>query len=192
MRKLLRRLLRRGVDDQIREEIDSHIAMRAEHYREAGMAPDDALREARRHFGNTLRIQEETRSQHINHVLETIGQDIRYSLRGLLRNPAFTITAVLVLTLGIGATTAVFSVVDLLLFRSLPYAASERLVSLGMVAPIEQQEFLFGATYAQVRQGLNTVEAFTSWSGISDCDITDKNPMRARCAWKATSFRCWE
>jgi len=117
-----------------------------------------------------------------------IAQDIRIFARSLMRYPTFTIAAVLALILGIGATTAVFSVVDLLLFRSLPYSDSDRLVSLGVVAPIEQQEFLFGATYAQLRQGLHSLEAFTSWSGVSDCDITERNPLRVRCARVERNF----
>jgi len=68
-------------------------------------------------------------------------------MRGFRRNPIFTVTIVLTLMLGIGATTAVFSVVDRILFRSLPYAHADRLVSVGLVAPIEPQEFMLGGSY---------------------------------------------
>ena len=71
-------------------------------------------------------------------IHEVVVDDLRYTLRILLKNPAFILTAVLALALGIGVTTAVFSVVDRILFRSLPYPQEERLVSLGLVAPIER------------------------------------------------------
>ena len=67
----------------------------------------------------------------------TVAQDVRYALRGFRRNPVFTVTVIATLALGIGATTAVFSVVDRILFRPLPYAHDDRLVSVGLVQPLE-------------------------------------------------------
>jgi len=69
-------------------------------------------------------------------MAENLLRDVRYALRGFRRNPVFTITAIATLALGIGSTTAVFSVVDRILFRSLPYAHDDRLVSVGLTAPI--------------------------------------------------------
>ena len=88
--------------------------------------------------------------------------DLRYALRGFWRNPAFAVTAILTIGLGIGATTAVFSVVDRILFRSLPYPQGERLVFLGMSAPIESREFLLGADYLEWRAHQTPFEAMTS------------------------------
>jgi putative ABC transport system permease protein len=114
--------------------------------------------------------------------------DLRHTLRILLKNPAFTLTAVLALALGIGATTAVFSVVDRILFRSLPYPQEERLVSLGLVAPIEPQEFMLGADYLEWRRQQTPLESLTSWSGVNDCDLTDGTPVRAACAQVEANF----
>ena len=114
--------------------------------------------------------------------------DLRYTLRILLKNPAFTLTAVLALALGIGATTAVFSVVDRILFRSLPYPQEDRLVSLGLVAPIEPQEFMLGADYVEWRRQQTPLESLTSWSGVNDCDLTDGTPVRAACAQVEANF----
>jgi predicted permease len=189
MKRLLVWLFRRRrIDDELREEIDFHMQMRAELNRASGMTPEEAERASRKQFGNATLVQEDTRRIHVNAFLETLGQDLRHALRSFLRTPAFAVTVIVALALGIGATTAVFSVVDLLLFRSLPYADAERLVSLGVVAPIEQNEFMFGATYAQVRQGLQGFEAFTSWNGVSDCDITEENPVRTKCARVESNF----
>jgi putative ABC transport system permease protein len=114
--------------------------------------------------------------------------DLRHTFRLLLKNPTFTLTAVLALAVGIGATTAVFSVVDRILFRSLPYPKEERLVSLGLVAPIEPQEFMLGADYVEWRRQQTPLGSLTSWSGVNDCDLTDGTPVRAACAQVEANF----
>ncbi|MDP8980346.1 MAG: ABC transporter permease [Acidobacteriota bacterium] len=119
---------------------------------------------------------------------ESIAQDARYAIRGFLRTPAFTLTAILAATLGIGASSAVFSVVDRILFRSLPYPDDGRLVSAGIIAPLDSQEFLFGAAFLDWRDHPGPFAALTSWSGISDCDLTERNPARLRCVEADASF----
>lgn len=114
---------------------------------------------------------------------ESLGQDLRYALRGLRRNPLFTLTAVFAAALGIGSTTAVFSVVDRILFRSLPYPHDERLVSLGMMAPLDTNEFLFAENYFDWRRHQKPFESVTSFvAGSYDCDLTQANPVRLSCA----------
>ncbi|MBI2680247.1 MAG: ABC transporter permease [Candidatus Solibacter usitatus] len=121
--------------------------------------------------------------------METVTQDIRYALRGFARNPVFTLTAVVAIALGIGATTAVFSVVDRILFRSLPYPDDERLVSLGLAAaPIDPQEFLPGTDYLEWRAAQTPFAALTTWSGTTDCDLSDHHPVRLSCAAVESSF----
>ena len=83
--------------------------------------------------------------------LESVLRDVRYALRGFRRNPVFAVTAILTLSLGIGTTAAVFSVVDRILFRPLPYAHDDRLVSVGLTAPIVPQEFVLGGWYYEWR-----------------------------------------
>ncbi len=121
--------------------------------------------------------------------METVTQDIRYALRGFARNPAFALTAVIAIALGIGASTAVFSVVDRILFRSLPYPDDDRLVSLGFVAaPIDPQEFLPGTDYLEWRAAQTPFSAITTWSGTTDCDISERNPVRLSCAAVESNF----
>jgi putative ABC transport system permease protein len=115
-------------------------------------------------------------------LLETIVQDLRYAARGLCRAPVFAITAVVAVALGTGAGTAVFSVVDRVLFRSLPYPQDDRLVSVGMTAPIAQQEFLFGSDYVEWRDQQTPFAAFATMTGVSDCDLTQERPLRLGCA----------
>ncbi|MGH9630913.1 MAG: ADOP family duplicated permease, partial [Bryobacteraceae bacterium] len=124
----------------------------------------------------------------VNRFFETAGRDLRYAVRGLLRNPGFALTAIIAIALGIGATTAVFSVVDRILFRSLPYPDDDRLVSVGMAAPIEQHEFTLGTDYLEWRARQTPFEAFTSWSGITDCDLTEQEPLRLSCAQVESTF----
>jgi putative ABC transport system permease protein len=112
---------------------------------------------------------------------EILAQDVRYATRALLRTPAFTLAAVLAMALGIGAGTAVFSVVDRILFRPLPYPDDGRLISLGMVAPIAPQDFLLGYDYLDWRAASTPFESMGVWSGGGDCDLTDANPVRLHC-----------
>ena len=125
----------------------------------------------------------------MHHQLEILFQDLRFAIRGYWRSPGFTFTALLAIALGIGATTAVFSVTDRILFRPLPYRAGHQLVSFGMVAKVvDDGEFLFAADYKDLAETNTPFQSVTSWSGVDDCDITDRNPIRQRCAEVDWSF----
>ncbi|MFN7921736.1 MAG: ABC transporter permease [Bryobacteraceae bacterium] len=170
----------RDRDAELREELEFHIHARAEHNRETGVPDPESA--ARRRFGNATIIQEDTRSQRGFPLLESIAQDARYALRGFRRNTAFTVTAVCALTLGIGATTAVFSVVDRILFRPLPYPSSDRLVSVGMFTPLDPAEFLLAPDYIDWRRDHSVFESMSSWFvGGGECDLTEQPAARLRC-----------
>ena len=124
----------------------------------------------------------------IRHHVDILAQDLRYAARGFVRSPTFTVAAIFAIALGIGAGTAVFSVVDRILFRSLPYAQADRLVSLGFVAPIIPQEFMLGTDYVEWRVQQRPFESLTSWAGINDCDLTGASPVRVQCALVEASF----
>ncbi|MGA2740274.1 MAG: ABC transporter permease [Bryobacteraceae bacterium] len=117
-----------------------------------------------------------------------LAQDLRYAARGFARSPTFTLAAVFAIALGTGAGTAVFSVVDRILFRSLPYPQADRLVSVGFVAPIIPQEFMLGADYLEWRASRQPFESLTSWTGINDCDLTGASPVRLACAQVEAGF----
>src|SRR5690242_6669591 len=128
----LKFIFRRGkFQQELQEEMQFHLEMKARALREAGMASGEAGPAAQRRFGNTLLLRESSREAWGWNLLETAFQDVRYGLRQLRRNPGFTLVAVLTLALGIGANTAVFTLMDAVLLKSLPVANPQQLYSLG-------------------------------------------------------------
>ena len=121
-----RRQVARDVDD----EIAFHMLLRRESLERDGTPPAEAARLARRQFGNVTRLREDTRDMWTFPSFESIVKDVTFALRALRRAPGFTVVAVLALAVGIGANTAIFSLVDAMLVRGLPFAESDRLVVL--------------------------------------------------------------
>jgi predicted permease len=130
LRLKLRALWNRGLEQDLDDELRSHIEMKAEELQAEGMAPAEAMREARRRFGNVALTTEQTRDLHVFSMLDHAIQDVKYGLRRLRREPAFTLAAVLTLGLVIGANGAIFSVLEAVLLRPLPFAEPNRLVEL--------------------------------------------------------------
>src|SRR5688500_12421253 len=114
-------------DDDLRDELRAHLDMAIRDRIERGEDPRDAEAAARREMGNLSQIQEATRDVWGRRWLEHAAQDVRYGLRTFRRNPGFALVAILSLTLGIGANTALFQVVNAVRLQSLPVADSSSL-----------------------------------------------------------------
>lgn len=147
----LRSLFRRhDVDQELDEELRYHIEQETAAFVSQGLAPSDARAAALRRFGAIDRTKEACRDTRGVAMIESIQQDARYGARTLLRSPGFTTIAVLTLAIGIGANTAIFSVVDGILFRPLPFPDSEKLVNLTGVYPT--------GAFVAMRQQVRTVD----------------------------------
>jgi hypothetical protein len=132
----LRSLFRKErVEGELDEELRGFLDMAAEEKMKEGMSSKDALRAVRLERGSLVGSKEIVRSASWESVVETLWQDFRFALRQLRRNPGFALAAILTLALGIGATTAVFSVVDTVVLRPLSYADSSRLVMIDEWTP---------------------------------------------------------
>ena len=113
-------LARRVFDDQLDADLQFHLEQATAEYIREGLSPDDARRAALKAFGNPTDVMEDVREMSMWIWWERLAQDLRYGLRGFRRSPVFAATAVLSLALGIGATTAIFSIFNTLVLRPLP------------------------------------------------------------------------
>ena len=129
IRSLWRNLVRRkSVDADLDEELNSYLRELVEHHVENGMNRADAEKHARADIGGLIQVRDAVREERIGFGLENMVMDMSHAWRALRRSPGFTVTAVLTLALGIGATTAIFTVVRTMLLAPLPYRDSSRLV----------------------------------------------------------------
>jgi predicted permease len=178
---------RRQLDRDLEDEMRFHLAMREEKLRAAGLDAKEAGYASRRRFGNRWSLQEACREMWTFVWLEDLRQDVHYALRGMRKNPGFTAVVVVTLALGIGASTAVFSVVDPLLFRRLPYPKDEQLVSVGYLGPVDNNEFNVVSSYFDWQQG--PFKSLTAMRPGVGCDVMiGDTPRRINCYAIAANF----
>ena len=188
LRALLMRLTglfgREARDRELAEELESHLQMHIEDNVRAGMIPQEARRQALIKLGGVAQTKEEYRRQRGFPMLEDRWQDLRYGLRMLWKKPGFTLTAVLTLGLGIGASTAIFSIVDAVLLRPLPYPDAARVVELKEVSAKGRLMAVTDPNYADARARNHSFEAIAEYSGgtpstMMTTIIVGSEPVRA-------------
>ncbi len=149
------------------DEINAHIGLLAERFRGQGMTPDEAWNAARRQFGNRTALREVRYEMQTRVWLETLLQDLRYGVRVLAKNKGFLMVAILTLALGIGANTAIFSVVNAAILRPLPYPDPSRLVVLwGNVKRVRVERR--GASYPDYLDWRSQSRSFTAMAAFDD------------------------
>jgi putative ABC transport system permease protein len=185
---LIRWFRQRPTDDEMREELEAHVTMRAAHD-----GVDEAA--ARRRLGNTLRTREAMRRIWIAEWWDALSQDATFTVRSWRRQPGFALGAVLVLALGLGASTALFSALDRILFRPLQYGDADRLVNVGRTFPgverPDQSRALLpaGEYLERWKPAPAPFTAVTTSSAAGDtCDVTEQHPERLRCASVESNF----
>lgn len=155
---------RRRLYGELSDEIQAHLEEKIDELVRSGMSRKQAVATARREFGNLTWIEEESREVWQWPTIESFLADLRYGARLLLRNPVFGVTAILILAVGIGSNAAVFSLVDSILLRPLPYANQERLV---MVRDVGNSDTKTPMSYPEFLAWKNRKEIFESVGAYS-------------------------
>jgi len=161
-------LHREDLSRELDEELEFHIDARFRDNINAGMTEEVARRDARRRFGNWTLAKEKTQETNIIVTIQTVGQDLRHALRSLRKSPGFTGLAVLAMALGIGANTAVFTVVNGVLLRPLPLIQPERLFLISYmpgVGPLAGRLFMDSHDYLEFQRRTHAFERITAFQG---------------------------
>ncbi len=192
MRKWLGRLcnaIRPGrLDRDLEREMRLHVTERMEELQEAGMSAAAAARLARQQFGNYTAQLERTRDMDIAEGMDAMLRNVRLSLRGLAKSPAFSITVVLTLALGIGANSAVFSAINSVLLRPLPFPNSDRIVSVAQIQAKMPQPLIAPARLQDWSRMNHTFQAISGYYTQDDSEFSGALPEKVTHALVAPRF----
>jgi predicted permease len=186
LRKLLNVVRRSRLDDDLRQELDTHVALIEEEERRQGATAEQARRNARTRFGNRLAYRESALDAVIATWFENFCKDVRFAVRMLVRTPGFSTVAVLTMALGIGANTAMFSILNGVLLRALDYPRPERLMYVSARFPLVTLPLstLSAPEYLELREVNQSFAALGALSpGAGEVNLTtDDGARRVRSA----------
>jgi predicted permease len=186
----LRNLLhRQQIESELDDEIASYVAAVTEEKIASGLAPEEARRRALAECGGTEHVKQAVRNGRAGALAESVGQDIRFGVRQLRRNPAFAWTAIITLALGIGATTAIFSAVYALLLRPLPYPDSDRLMFIYQHTKYDDMSALLGQDFVAAQTALQSFESVAGYLDYGNENLIGVDaPMRVSAMGVTASF----
>ena len=181
----------RRADAELDEEVRGYVEMLAEEKMRGGTNAREARREAKMDTGGIEQVKEQTRQVRAGHFLETLWQDVRYATRMLRKSPAFTAVALLTLALGIGANSAVFSAIDAVLLRPLPFPDGDELMRVSQYNPRIQgspNPFVAPVRLEDWNRMNSTFQALTGYYTEDDSEISGAIPEKITTALVAPRF----
>jgi len=181
---------RRQLERELQEEVASHLEQKVRESLEQGMSGEEARRRALLEFGNPTVARENSREKWGYPWLDSVVQDLRYATRQLRKNPGFTLVAVFMLAAGIGANTAIFSVINAVLLRPLPYRDPDRLVAVGSDTReagngISYKHYQAWRDQSRAYEGLAVYYRNSGWSRVT---LTGEDPESAQGTYASANF----
>jgi putative ABC transport system permease protein len=178
LRQLLAMVRGRCLDSELDDEMQAHLEMAERDALAAGMSPEDAGRAARRALGNVARIREEHRERRSVRWLDTFIKDVRYGVLLLIRDPGFAFVAIGVMALGIGANTAMFSIMDATLLKPLPYPEPERIVRVWETPTPTSRNGLTTLNFVDWKRLSRSFDALSAVRGLNAALTGHGDPIR--------------
>ena len=188
IRRVLALFRWRSRDRDMEREMAFHVDSLARDYVRDGLSDVDAQHAARRQFGNLTRLKERGHDERTMRLVEDVTRDVRHAARGLWRSPGFSLAVILTLALGIGGNTAVFSVVDQLLLRPLPYPDGDQLVMVEESVGANPHADVSPANWLDWQRESRTFRRFAAWRSWSFTLTGTGEPRRVNAQQVSSEF----
>jgi len=179
---------RKAADQDVADEVSHYLDEATDAHIRRGLTPDQALKAARVELGGATAVREQVRGYGWENTVDNLFADLRYAVRRLAGDPGFTAVSILTLALGIGASTAIFSVVDAVLLRTLPYSHPEKLVRVWEQAPNGRRMNIADPNLADFQSQSSTFEALTDYSYLLSSVSGGNEPVRMNIAVVSRGF----
>ena len=179
---------RKAADQETADEVSHYLEEATAAFVARGLLPDEARRAARLELGSTTAVREQVRGYAWENGVDILFADLRYAARTLVRNPGFTAVSMLTLALGIGASTAIFSVVDAVLLRALPYPNPQKIVRVWEQAPNRHRMNLADLNFADFRAQNNTFVTLTVYDYRLSSVSGGSEPVRVHWSEVSSGF----